>query len=145
MAMTRKATATWSGNLLEGSGSTRLDSGAADELEVTWRARTEKADGTTSPEELIAAAHASCYLMALSHALSEDGNEPERLDSSAEVTFGQTDDGWRIKTVALRVRGKVDVDEDEFTKVAETAKEACPVSNALRNNVEITLDAALES
>jgi osmotically inducible protein OsmC len=145
MAMTRTASASWSGSLLEGSGTTRLDSGAADELELTWRARTDEADGKTSPEELIAAAHASCFAMALSHVLSEDGNDVEALDSSADVTIDETDEGWRIKSVALKVRGKVDMDEKDFIVAADTAKESCPVSNALRGNVEITLEAGLDS
>lgn len=145
MSMTRTANATWTGDLLEGSGSTRLESAADDELELTWRARTEGSGGETSPEELIAAAHAACFSMALSHALSEAGNEPQKLDVSADVTIDSTDDGWRIKSVALKVTGEVDVGEDEFVEMAETAKEACPVSNALRGNVDISVDAKLAS
>lgn len=145
MSMTRTANATWTGDLLEGSGSTRLESAADDGLELTWRARTEESGGETSPEELIAAAHAACFSMALSHALSEAGNEPQKLDVSADVTIASTDDGWRIKSVALKVTGEVDVDEGEFAEMAETAKEACPVSNALRGNVDISVDAKLAS
>ena len=144
MAMTRKATATWNGSLLEGSGSTKLDSGVG-EFDLTWKARTADAEGKTSPEELIAAAHAACYAMVLSHELSESGNEPDSLDTSTEVTLDQTDDGWRIKSVALTVRGKVDMDEDDFLKIADAAKDGCPVSNALQGNLEITLDASLDS
>lgn len=146
MTMVRTARATWRGNLLEGSGSAALDSGAAgEELELTWRARTDAADGKTSPEELIAAAHASCFSMSLAHALSEAGHEPEQLETSADVTFDKTDDGWRITSVALRVTGKAGLGEDEFKEFAETAKVACPVSNALRGNVEIGLEASLSS
>ncbi len=145
MAMRREASATWRGNLMDGSGKTRLASGAVpEELDVTWRARTEEAGGKTSPEELIAAAHATCLSMALSHALAEAGHEPEQIDVAATATFDRTDEGWRITRIELDVRGKVDMDADEFVKTAEAAKDACPVSNALRGNVEIGFRASLE-
>lgn len=145
MAMRRRATATWTGNLIEGSGTTSFASGVVTELPVDWRARTEDAESKTSPEELIASAHATCFAMALSNALSQDGHEPAQLDTSATVTFDKTDAGWRIKNVELKVVGQVDIDEDSFAKAAEAAKEGCPVSNALKGNVDISVEAELSS
>ena len=137
MATDRTAEVTWRGSLMEGRGSIdRVGSGAFGPLDVTW-----DPSGRTSPEELIAAAHASCYSMALSHALAQDGTPPDRLDTSATVTFVP---GTGITKVALRVRGRVpDIDEAGFLAKAEGAKEGCPVSKALAGVPEITLDAAL--
>ena len=142
MATDRTAEVTWRGSLMEGRGSIdRVGSGAFGPLDVTWASRAEDPSGRTSPEELIAAAHASCYSMALSHALAQDGTPPDRLDTSATVTFVP---GTGITTVALRVRGRVpDIDEACFLAKAEGAKEGCPVSKALAGVPEITLDAAL--
>ena len=140
----RTAHVTWSGSLLEGSGTIdSVGSGAFGPLDVTWAARTEESGGRTSPEELIAAAHASCFSMALSHALAQDGNPPERLETSATVTFVP---GTGITKSALTVRGSVPgLDEDAFRAAAENAKENCPVSKALAAVPEITLDASLVS
>ena len=139
----RTASVTWSGSLMEGGG--RIDSvgsGAFGPLDVTWASRTEDPAGHTSPEELIAAAHASCYSMALSHALAQDGTPPEELKTSATVTFQP---GEGITRIALTVRGKVaGIDDAAFREAAETAKENCPVSAALAGVPEITLDARLE-
>ena len=139
----RRAEVRWRGSLTGGSGSLNLASSRVmEETPVTWASRTESPDGKTSPEELIAAAHASCYAMALSNVLAESGHEPEELEVSAEVTFdvGQV----RITRSALEVRGRVPgLDEAGFREAAQKAEGGCPVSNALRNNVEITLDAFL--
>ena len=142
--MESRASATWEGDLLGGGGSTTLLSGAAGPLPVSWPSRTEAANGKTSPEELIAAAHAACYSMALSHGLSTGGHPPARLDTEAVATFAQTDAGWRLTTMALSVRGDVPgISEEAFQEAAAAAKDGCPVSNALAGNVEITLEAAL--
>ena len=127
---------------MEGSGTiTKVGSGVLPELPVTWTARTESSDGKTSPEELIAAAHASCFSMALSHALAQAGNAPERLETSATVTFVP---GTGITKAALTVIGRVPgLDEAAFQEAAEGAKEGCPVSGALKGNVELRVDARL--
>jgi lipoyl-dependent peroxiredoxin len=138
----RTANVTWSGSLLEGSGTIEsVGSGALGPLDVTWASRTEESGGRTSPEELIAAAHASCFSMSLSHALAQAGNPPDRLETSATVTFVP---GTGITKSALTVRGSVPgLDEDGFRAAAENAKENCPVSKALAAVPEITLDASL--
>jgi osmotically inducible protein OsmC len=144
MATERTAEAVWEGSLMEGSGTiTKTGSGALPELPVTWASRTESPDGRTSPEELIAAAHASCFAMALSHALAQAGNPPERLETSATLTFVP---GTGITKSVLTVNGRVPgIDESAFREAAEGAKDGCPVSGALKGNVELTLDARLES
>ena len=145
MAAERRADVTWRGSLFEGSGRIALGSGSAGELPVTWAARTEAADGKTSPEELIAGAHAACYAMSLSNILAKAGNAPERLDVSATCTFDKRDEGWRITTMHLEVRGSVPgIEASEFEGHARTAKDACPVSNALEGNVEISVKASFE-
>ncbi len=142
MAAERTANVTWSGSLLEGSGTIEsVGSGAFGPLDVTWASRTEESGGRTSPEELIAAAHASCFSMALSNVLAKAGTPPDRLETSATVTFVP---GTGITKSALRVRGSVPgLDEDGFRAAAENAKENCPVSKALAAVPEITLDASL--
>jgi osmotically inducible protein OsmC len=144
MATERRAEAVWEGSLMEGSGTiTKTGSGALPELPVTWASRAESPDGRTSPEELVAAAHAACFAMALSHALADAGNAPERLETSATVTFVP---GTGITKAALTVRGRVPgIDESAFVEAAEGAKDGCPVSGALKGNVELTLDAQLET
>jgi osmotically inducible protein OsmC len=138
------ARTTWQGSLARGSGTTRLASGATTPLDVSWTGRTERTAGTTSPEELIAAAHASCYAMALSHELAEAGSTPESLDVSVTVTFEIVDGAPTVTRSALTVRGGVPgIDAAGFAAAAAAAKEGCPVSRALKGNVEITLDAAL--
>ncbi len=143
MAAERRADIVWEGSLIEGSGTiTGVGSGALPEQPVTWTSRTESPDGRTSPEELIAAAHAACFSMALSHALAEAGNPPERLETSATVTFVP---GTGITKSALTVTGRVPgMDEQAFREAAEGAKVGCPVSGALKGNVELELDARLE-
>jgi lipoyl-dependent peroxiredoxin len=142
MAADRTAHVTWSGSLMDGKGTIeRVGSGAFGPLEVTWAARTEESDGRTSPEELIAAAHASCLSMALSSGLAKAGSPPERLDVSATVTFVP---GTGITRSALTVRGTVPgMSAEDFAEQAAAAKEGCPVSKALAGGPEITLDAAL--
>ncbi len=142
MAADRTAHVTWSGSLMEGSGTiTRVESGAFGPLDVTWAARTEDSEGLTSPEELIAAAHAACFSMALSHGLAQSGSTAEKLEVDATVTFVP---GTGITTIALTVRGTVPgLEEDAFVAAAEDAKVNCPVSKALASVPEVTLDAAL--
>jgi osmotically inducible protein OsmC len=140
MATTRKATTQWRGSLLEGGGQVTLESSGLGTYDVTWPSRAEEPAGRTSPEELIAAAHSSCFSMALSSALSKAGHAPELLETSAEVTFQP---GEGITGIALRVRGTVPgMDEAAFVEAAEGAKAGCPVSKALTGTT-ITLDAAL--
>jgi osmotically inducible protein OsmC len=140
MATQRRADVVWEGNLLEGSGTVVSNtSGALPQLPVSWPSRAEEPAGKTSPEELIAAAHAACFAMALSHGLAEGGHTAARLETSATVTFQP---GEGIRGSELTVRGTVPgLSEDEFRRFADDAKENCPVSQAL--SVPITLDAAL--
>jgi osmotically inducible protein OsmC len=144
---TRTARTAWSGNLLEGSGQVELTSSGVGTYEVSFPKRAaDDADGTTSPEELIAAAHSACYAMALSNEIAQAGGTPQALDVQADVTLGPDPaGGFRITGIKLTVRGEVDgLDEAGFAKAAQGAKEGCPVSKALAA-VDITLDAALES
>ena len=145
MAAERRASVTWSGDLINGSGTIdEVGSGAFGPLDVSWAARSEEASGgKTSPEELIAAAHASCFSMALGNVLGKAGSPPERLQTSAVVTFVP---GTGITKSALSVRATVPgLDADAFQAAAEDAKKNCPVSQALAGGPEITLDAQLES
>ncbi|MDX6399852.1 MAG: lipoyl-dependent peroxiredoxin [Gaiellaceae bacterium] len=143
MATDRKAEVTWQGDLMSGNG--RIDSvtsGAIGGLEVSWTARSEEAGRLTSPEELIAAAHATCFSMALAHGLGQAGHPPEELKTSATVTFQP---GEGITKIALAVAGRVPgVDESAFESAAEEAKQNCPVSTALAAVPEISLSARLE-
>jgi osmotically inducible protein OsmC len=143
----RRADVVWEGDLLHGSGTiVSVGSGALGTLPVTWASRTERSDGKTSPEELMAAAHAACYAMAFSHTLAQAGTPAERLSVSATCTFEQVEGGFKISTMDLDARGKVPgLDEAGFEKVAQQAEQGCPVSNALRNNVQIRVNAHLES
>ena len=139
----RRADVVWRGDLLKGSGTFDLvSSEAARDLPVTWASRTERHDGKTSPEELITAAHASCYAMALSNVLAQMGNEPEELNISAVCTFDV--DQVKVTKMVLDVRGRVSgLDAEEFQNAAEQGEQACPISNALRGNVDIQLNASL--
>jgi osmotically inducible protein OsmC len=141
----RRADAVWQGSLAQGSGVVTLtSSGLAEALPVTWASRTERSNGKTSPEELVAAAHASCYSMALSHGLGEAGTPPEKLEVSATVTFAQVEGGWKVASSALTVKGTVPgIDEAGFKKAAEDAKDGCPISGALKGNVELSVEASL--
>jgi len=141
----RRADAVWTGSLAQGSGEVTLStSGAAGPLPVTWASRTERSEGKTSPEELVAAAHASCYCMALSHILGENGTPPEKLEASATVTFAPIEGGFKVATSALTVRGTVPgIDEAAFKEAAAAAKDGCPISGALKGNVELSVEATL--
>jgi lipoyl-dependent peroxiredoxin len=145
MAIERDAKATWKGDLRSGSGEFELESsGAIKGEQVTFASRFEQPGGKTSPEELIAAAHATCFSMALANGLAQDGHTPTQLDTEAEVTLDNTGDGFAITSIQLTVRGQVDgLDESAFKQAAEQAKKNCPVSKALAAVPEITLDAAL--
>jgi osmotically inducible protein OsmC len=144
MAADRKAEVTWQGDLMSGNGSIdSVTSGAIGGLEVSWPARAEEPGGKTSPEELIAAAHATCFSMALSHGLAQAGHPPEELKTSATVTFQP---GEGITKIALDVAGRVPgIDEGAFQQAADGARQNCPVSKALTGVPEISLTARLES
>jgi osmotically inducible protein OsmC len=146
MAQVRQADANWSGDLLSGGGAVSAStSGIFNNQAITWRARTEASEGKTSPEELLAAAHAACYSMALSHELSQAGFAPERVDVSVVVSADKTDSGWTVLSSAITVRAKVPgADEATFQEKAKAAKGGCPISKAISDSVEITLDATLE-
>ncbi len=142
MAATRSAHTVWNGDLMTGSGQTTLDSSGLGTFEVTWKARTEAAEGKTSPEELIAAAHASCFSMAFSNMLAQAGHAPEEVNTKADVTFvpGTGITGSHL-TMSAKIPG---ISEEEFQRIAGEAKTGCPVSGALAS-IQITLDASLES
>jgi osmotically inducible protein OsmC len=143
MAIERKAHATWEGDLRSGNGRFEVGSGAISGQEVTFASRFEQPGGKTSPEELIAAAEATCFSMALANGLAQRGHPPTKLETDAVCTLDQTDAGFRITTVQLAVRGEVDgIGEDEFQAAADEAKKGCPVSNAL-GGVDISLEASL--
>jgi osmotically inducible protein OsmC len=144
LMMESRAQSVWQGDLFTGSGTTTLDSGAAGPLPVTWPSRTEAPNGRTSPEELIAAAHASCFNMALSNILAQAGTPPARLETRAVATFAKVEAGWRLTAMALSVEGNVPgMTAEDFAEAAAKGKDGCPVSNALKGNVEISLEAAL--
>ncbi len=144
MAAERSAKTTWEGDLAKGSGTFSVGTGSLGPQQVSWAARTEEPGGKTSPEELLAAAHSSCFSMALSGVLARAGTPPKRLETEAVVTFAQVGGGWRVTRSALTVRGDVpDADEQAFRDAAENAKENCPISQALKGNVELTIDASL--
>lgn len=143
MAAISRADATWKGDLTSGSGTVKVASEALDEFPVSWASRAESQHGKTSPEELIAAAHSACYSMAFSNGLTKAGHKVEELNTSAAVTFVP---GTGITTVELSVRGRVSgIDDAEFQTLAAEAKDGCPVSKALHGNVELKLEARLES
>ena len=146
MSTIRRAAATWAGTLAEGSGAvSAITSGAFTSLPVSWPARTESSNGLTSPEELVAAAHASCFSMAFAGRLGRAGSPPERLDVSADVTFEKLEPGWRIVSSALTVVGRVPgISAEDFAKEAELAKDGCPISNALDPSIKLSVSATLE-
>jgi len=140
----RKASVVWEGDLMSGSGTiTETGSGAFGNLPVTWKARTDTSDGMTSPEELISAALASCFSMALSHGLAQAGNPASKLEVTATCTLTM-DAGPKVDTIDLDVRGTVDgIDQNTFAEAASAAGEGCPVSTALKGNVKINVNAQL--
>ena len=138
MALDSTASVRWEGDLMSGSGTATLASGASGPLQVDWKARTEDHGGKTSPEELIAAAHASCFSMAFSSRLAKAGSAPNSLDVTATATFVP---GSGITGMVLRVGGDVPgMTAEQFAELAEDAKQNCPVSKALAGNVPITLE-----
>jgi osmotically inducible protein OsmC len=140
MATTRTSKTHWEGSLMEGKGSVSLDSSGIGTYDVTWASRAEEANGRTSPEELIAAAHSACYSMALSNGLAQAGTPPQALDTQADVSFQP---GTGITGINLTVVGSVEgIDADAFAALAEDAKKNCPVSAALTGTT-ITLTASL--
>ena len=148
MAATRTARARWEGNLLEGKGHvTAASSGLFTEAPVTWAARTEEPGGMTSPEELLAAAHAACYSMALSHALAEAGTPARSLDVTATATFSPKESGgFFVSTMELEVQGNVPgLDQAGFEQAAKGGEAGCPISNVIRGNVDIDLRATLKN
>lgn len=146
MAAVRTATVTWQGSLTDGSGSVSAGtSGLFTDLPVSWGSRTEGADGRTSPEELLAAAHAACFAMAFSADLGRAGYTPEELHVEAEVTFDKVEGGWTVTASALTVLGHVHgISPEEFDRIAEITRDGCPISRALAGNVEISVEATLE-
>jgi len=143
MATEKTARAIWEGTLAEGQGRFSLGSGAVTDQAVTWRDRAEGGEGT-SPEELIAAAHASCILMALAGGLARAQTPPTRLESEATTTFDKVGEGFGITKIELKISGEVEgIDGVAFLEAAEAAKDNCPVSKALEGNVEISVEATL--
>jgi osmotically inducible protein OsmC len=145
MATSRQAKAVWNGDLLKGSGVvSALSSRKFSELAVSWAARTEAPQGMTSPEELLAASHASCFCMALSAGLAKAGTPPQRLEATATVTFDKVGDSWTVTASALDVTGTVPgIDAAAFAKAAGDAKDGCPISRALKGNVALSVTAKL--
>ena len=139
----RTATSVWKGDLMKGSGTVSFGTGAISDQPVSWPARTESADGKTSPEELIAAAAASCFSMALSHALSQKGHQPEQLEVKATCVLDRVDGGPKITRVRLDVRGRVPgMDAAAFEQAA--SGQACPVTNALKGGLDIEIHPSFE-
>lgn len=147
MEATRSATTIWKGDLMSGTGQVTADTtGLFRDLPVSWASRTEQPAGRTSPEELLAAAHAACFSMSFSGRLAKAGHTAEELRTTAEVTFEKQTEGWKVKRSHITVRGRVPgADAATFAEAAEGAKENCPISQALKGNVELSVDASLEA
>jgi lipoyl-dependent peroxiredoxin len=147
MAEIRHAMATWSGDLQSGAGTIDyVSSGAFSRMPVTWASRTSEHNGRTSPEELLAAAHAACFSMAFAARLGKNGTPPTKLSVKVEVTFDNSGGGWKVATSHITVDGDVPgIDAAKFTELAEDAKENCPISGAIKGNVELSVDARLVS
>jgi osmotically inducible protein OsmC len=147
MAAVRQARAVWNGDLATGSGEvSAVTSSKFSALPVSWGARTEAPQGKTSPEELLAAAHASCFAMALSAGLAKGGTPPKKLEVTSKVTFDKVGADWTVVSSELEVRGEVPgLDQAGFAKAAEGAKDGCPISRALKNNVRLSVKATLAS
>jgi osmotically inducible protein OsmC len=146
MAAVRAATVTWSGNLATGTGT--VSAGTSQlftDLPVSWASRTEDPEGRTSPEELLAAAHAACFAMSLSSGLTKAGTPPEHLHVEAEVTFDKVGDAWAVTSSRLIVLGRVPgASSEAFDAAARSAKDGCPISRALAGNVELSVEPTLE-
>lgn len=139
-AAERTATSVWKGNLAEGSGRVQVKSGALPEFPVTWAARTERSEGITSPEELIAAAHASCFSMAVSNVLAKAGSTPTSMTVESTAIFDKVDGKATVTKVNVRVRGRVPgIDEETFDRIVREAGLDCPVSRALKGSVDIEI------
>jgi len=145
MAEVRTANVVWNGDLVSGSGMiTYVSSGVFSRLPISWASRTSAHDGRTSPEELLAAAHASCFSMAFSARLAKNGTPAQSLDVKVEVTFDQGESGWKVASSNITVRGTVPgIDKATFDRLADDAKDNCPISAALRGNVELSVEATL--
>lgn len=145
-AAIRRANVVWQGDLMSGSGRvTASSSQSFKDQPVTWASRTEEPNGKTSPEELVAAAHASCFSMALSAGLAKAKTPPERLEVTAAVTFDKVGAGYKVVSSALEVKGKVPgLDAAGFQKAAAEAKDGCPISQMMKGNVELSVNATLE-
>ena len=146
MATTRRATATWSGDLLSGNGTvTAATTGIFRDQPTTWAARTAEPEGVTSPEELLAAAHASCFSMAFSNILAKAGTPPVRVDVEISIGADKLEAGFTVLTADIVVRGRAPgATQDSFAAAAEQAKDGCPISRALKGNVAMTVHATLE-
>jgi lipoyl-dependent peroxiredoxin len=147
MATTRRADATWSGDLLNGRGTvSAATTSVFTELPTTWASRIGEPEGVTSPEELLATAHASCFSMAVSNELAKAGTPPTSVRVTVNVTGDKLDTGWTVLSSAIKVRGVVPgATADSFREAAEKAKDGCPISKALKGNVELSVEATLES
>jgi osmotically inducible protein OsmC len=147
MAAVRTATATWQGDLNNGTGTTSAGSSETfRDLPISWGSRTEAPEGRTSPEELLAAAHASCFAMAFSADLARAGTPPEHLHVEAEVTFDKLEAGWTVVSSNLTVLGRAPgATAASFDEVAAKTIDGCPISRALKGNVELSVDATLET
>ena len=145
MTEIRHAISTWTGDLLSGGGTIDyVSSGAFSRMPVSWASRTSAHDGKTSPEELLAAAHASCFSMAFASRLAKNGTPATKLTVRAEVTFDNSGGGWKVATSHIAVQGSVPgIDAPTFARLAEDAKDNCPISVALKGNVELSVDATL--
>ncbi len=141
----RTATVIWNGTLPDGEGTIESGSGALDGLPVTWASRVEAPEGKTSPEELLAASEAECYTMVLTNMLSTQGNVPDEIRTTATCTVERQESGLKITTMRLQVAGKVPgLDADAFAQAAQEANQKCPVSNALRGNLDFSVEAQLD-
>ena len=147
MGEVRHAEVNWSGDLQTGAGVIKyVTSGVFSRLPVSWASRTSAHNGKTSPEELLAAAHASCFSMAFSARLGKNGTPPTDLNVKAEVSFDQVDGGWKVTTSTLKVKAVVPgIDDATFQTIAEDARDNCPISKALAGNVQLSVDAELVS
>jgi len=145
MAEVRTANVVWNGDLVSGSGMiTYVTSGVFSRLPISWASRTSAHDGKTSPEELLAAAHASCFSMAFSARLAKNGTPADQLDVKVEVTFDQVEGGWKVASSNIKVTGTVPgIDKATFERLADDAKDNCPISAAIRGNVELSVEATL--
>jgi osmotically inducible protein OsmC len=146
MATTRQATAIWSGDLLSGNGTvTAATTGIFRDQKTTWAARTAEPEGVTSPEELLAAAHASCYSMAFSNILAKAGTPPTRVEVEVTVSADKLEAGFTVTRSDIVVRGTVPgATQESFADAANQAKDGCPISRALKGNVEMSVEATLE-